>query len=392
MPINKGPAPVPTDPKAESEKKWTFLDDVHGQFQMMRALMRFCTLAYPNTVNELYAHSIADYLNENLFDDLKQGWDEDGSASSFAFTFLSLVYLFYLTIILAKILKNISNNEKALNGLPKRIPYAIAEAVIWTCANVTMAVLGFLPKLNVNVCDVCVFGLFAIAIIFDVVNTLFEQTAAIKKTQEELIELQPIDDNAKKIAELNTTLFILQGKRISYVGLGALAVGGGSCLISSNALVLAGSAAAETISHLAFAGSYLLSGAAIFLVIFRLCAELIAYGKEYREISKQIEKIDTQIISGQSLHADAATISNLHENKTKLVERKAELRYEMFKSVCYYSGLLVVFGVSLCAGPVAGLITFSAFFAAHQLYKHVVEPKLLKPAPPPPPQAYAYTA
>jgi len=370
--------------KSRADKKfWTDFDDMHSHFHGLRSLMRFCTLAYPNTINEMYLHPIADFLNENFFDDLERGWDQDGTSSDLAFTILSLVYLPYLLIISAKYAKD---RKLAFKDLPARIQHAIIEAVIWIAANVAMTTLSYHPELNGNVCDLSIFGIFSVAIIFDIINTLYEQTKAIEALNNQLSQLKDRDgEDYLKYLDLNTQLFILQGKRLSTLGFGIFATSGGTCLIASNILALIGNTT-EIVSHLAFAGTYCISGAALFFAIFRLTTELIAYGKEYIHVVSKIDIINKQIENAKSFN-NFDEINNLEKIRRPLLQRERELKYEVVKSLSYYTCIALLLGVSLCGGPVAGLIAFSAFFLAHMAYKKLIEPTVVKHMvnlPPPP--------
>ncbi|MFI4955238.1 MAG: hypothetical protein ACHP9Y_04930, partial [Gammaproteobacteria bacterium] len=209
-------------------------------------------------------------------------------------------------------------------------------------------------------------GIFSVAIILDVINTVHEQTLKIAAIEADIIKAVAIN-NEQLVAELQRKKLILECYRISTIGFGILALTGGLCVVSSNALALVGGSA-ELIAQLGFYGSYLLAGAAIFFAVFRLCADQIGYTIEYKALTKQI---NTLLLS-------PSTPQNTMQIQA-LQLRQRENIHERAKSFCYYFGLVLVLGVSLAAGPVAGIIAFCVFFAIQQLYKHVIAPRIVEP-------------
>jgi hypothetical protein len=360
---------------------WQFFDDIHGQFQTLRALMVLSKLSHGNTENPEYAHPIADWFDENFFPDFNPNLDETGEVSGRAFNILSLVYGVFLAVIVAKILKNIITKKRNEKGqldifadLPENIHYSIIEAATWTIANSAIVALSVLPELNASTAELYIFGIFSIAIMIDVGNTIHKLNKLIKEIKEQLKPEHGLKDkDPKQYAELKTELLKLQCLRVIMVGFGLLAVAGGACIVSSNALTLLGSTI-EAVAHLAFAGTYLLTGAAALYAVFRLGSELFAYGKEYLQNASQIKNLNLQIKNAPKVtEEDKKALSKLTENRDTLVIRQKELRYETFKSVLYYSAVLTVLAVSLLAGPVAGLIAFAVFFTVHQVCKRFVD-------------------
>lgn len=338
----------------------------HAELQLIRALMRMCTLWGGYDTENVHNTPIKDFFNE-IFPGF--GLDAEDKASGMAFTLLSLLYVIFLAIMFPKIYSNIKEANKDevsieniyygfSKDLPDYVGHAIYDALLWLTANIASAALAF-TKLSPEQVGLAAYVIFTWAIIFDTINTLIKHTRRLIKLNKEYNAEQ--NEEYKNILLVNIRYLSAIWVCVAFLGIGVFV--GAVLRTTANAMTLIGNTA-EIVNTLGFMGAWFIAGTAMAFCVLNFCASIFKFAYMLRELDQLANKIGAT--NGLQ---EIVEVGGIKVNVQTVIANERQIaKHEFFNDAMYTIGMLALLGVSMAFGGVPALIALSALVAVRMFY------------------------